>query len=107
MAMLKANFEIETPSLIEDAIQFIDEIYTKIEEEEKKGQHFQDIQGDVFEYLLKATNAASHFPIYIRITIDGKRLEFSTKKFVDSSKWSPELSRMKGNSEEASSLMIP
>lgn len=58
MAMVKANFEIETPSLIEDAIQFIDEIYTKIEEEEDKGQHFQDIQGDVFEYLLKATNEA-------------------------------------------------
>lgn len=58
MAMVKANFEIETPSLIEDAIQFIDEIYAKIEEEEKKGQHFQDIQGDVFEYLLKATNEA-------------------------------------------------
>jgi type I restriction enzyme M protein len=58
MAMVKANFEIETPSLIEDAIQFIDEIYAKIEEEEDKGQHFQDIQGDVFEYLLKATNEA-------------------------------------------------
>lgn len=58
MAMVKANFEIETPSLIEDAIQFIDEIYSKIEEEESKGQHFQDIQGDVFEYLLKATNEA-------------------------------------------------
>lgn len=58
MAMVKANFEIETPSLIEDAIQFIDEIYAKIEEEEEKGQHFQDIQGDVFEYLLKATNEA-------------------------------------------------
>jgi len=58
MAMLKANFEIETPSLIEDSIQFIDEIYQKISEEELKGQHFQDIQGDVFEYLLKATNEA-------------------------------------------------
>jgi site-specific recombinase XerD len=49
-------------------------------------------------------NAAGQFPIYIRITIDGKRLEFSTKKFVDASKWSPELSRMKGNSEDARSL---
>lgn len=58
MAMVKANFEIETPSLIEDAIQFVDEIYIKIEVEEEKGQHFQDIQGDVFEYLLKATNEA-------------------------------------------------
>jgi site-specific recombinase XerD len=49
-------------------------------------------------------NAAGQFPIYIRITIDGKRLEFSTKKFVEAAKWSPELSRMKGNSEDARSL---
>lgn len=49
-------------------------------------------------------NAAGQFPIYIRITIDGKRLEFSTKKFVDFAKWSPELSKMKGNSEETRSL---
>lgn len=49
-------------------------------------------------------NAAGQFPIYIRITIDGKRLEFSTKKFVDPTKWSPELSKMKGNSEETRSL---
>lgn len=49
-------------------------------------------------------NAAGQFPIYIRLTVDGKRLEFSSKKFIDSSKWSPELSKMKGNSEEARSL---
>jgi site-specific recombinase XerD len=49
-------------------------------------------------------NAAGQFPIYIRLTVDGKRLEFSSKKFIDSSKWSPELSKMKGNSEGARSL---
>lgn len=58
IAMAKANFEIETPSLIEDAIEFIDDIYIKIEEEEANAQHFQDTQGDVFEYLLKATSEA-------------------------------------------------
>jgi len=58
IAMAKANFEIETPSLIEDAIEFIDDIYIKIEEEEANAQYFQDTQGDVFEYLLKATSEA-------------------------------------------------
>lgn len=42
--------------------------------------------------------------IYLRITIDGQRLEISTKRYVESSKWSSESGRMKGNSEEARSL---
>jgi site-specific recombinase XerD len=49
-------------------------------------------------------NAAGRFPIYVRLTVDGKRMEFSTKKFIDSNKWSPEMSKMKGNSEDARSL---
>ena len=49
-------------------------------------------------------NAAGQLPIYIRLTVDGKRMEFSTKKFIDSNKWSSEMSRMKGNSEDARSL---
>ncbi|MBB1195046.1 SAM-dependent DNA methyltransferase [Flavobacterium sp. SOK18b] len=57
--MKKAKFGIETPSLIEDTIKIIDEIFAKIEEEEKdKNQHFQDTLGDVYEYLLRATNEA-------------------------------------------------
>jgi hypothetical protein len=31
-------------------------------------------------------------------------MEFSTKKFIDSAKWSPEMSKMKGNTENARSL---
>jgi site-specific recombinase XerD len=49
-------------------------------------------------------NAAGLLPIYVRLTIDGKRMEFSTKKFIDSAKWSPEMSKMKGNTENARSL---
>jgi site-specific recombinase XerD len=49
-------------------------------------------------------NAAGQLPIYVRLTVDGKRMEFSTKKFIDSSKWSPEMSKMKGSTEEARSL---
>ena len=49
-------------------------------------------------------NAAGQLPIYIRLTVDGQRFEFSSKKFIEKSKWSPELSKMKGNSEEARTL---
>lgn len=49
-------------------------------------------------------NTTGLFPIYVRLTVDGKRFEYSTKKFIDPSKWSNELSKMKGNSEEARSI---
>ncbi|TRW99914.1 site-specific integrase [Flavobacterium gawalongense] len=49
-------------------------------------------------------NAAGQLPIYIRLTVDGQRFEFSSKKFIEKSKWSPELSKMKGSSEEARTL---
>jgi site-specific recombinase XerD len=43
-------------------------------------------------------------PIYTRITINGKRIELSTNRFVEMSKWSTEAGKMKGNSEEARSI---
>ena len=49
-------------------------------------------------------NATGQLPICIRLTVDGQRFEFSSKKFIDKSKWSPELSKMKGSSEEARTL---
>lgn len=56
--MKKAQFGINNAILLEDAIKIVDEIYVEIEKEEKVHQHFQDTQGDVYEYLLKATNEA-------------------------------------------------
>lgn len=49
-------------------------------------------------------NANGLLPIYVRLTVDGKRLEFSTKKFVEKSKWSSELAKMKGATDEARSI---
>ena len=40
-------------------------------------------------------------PVYLRITVNGKRSECSTGKNIDPSKWNSEISRLKGNSEEA------
>ena len=53
-------------------------------------------------YVKRAkANTQGLAPIFQRITIDGKRLESSTGKFVQPDKWSTEMSKMKGNSEEA------
>src|ERR1044072_8184864 len=43
-------------------------------------------------------------PIYLRITVDGKRIEQTTNRFVELSKWSAAASKMKGNSAEARAL---
>ncbi len=43
-------------------------------------------------------------PIYIRVTIDGERIELSTKRYTLPEKWSVEGSCMKGYSAEAKSI---
>lgn len=40
-------------------------------------------------------------PIYLRITINGARIELSTSRFVEKTKWNAEAGKMKGSSEEA------
>ncbi|WP_140487135.1 site-specific integrase [Flavobacterium sp. GSA192] len=56
-------------------------------------------------YAKKAKAAANGLvPIYTRITINGKRIELSTNRFVEISKWSTEAGKIKGNSEEARSI---
>ena len=56
-------------------------------------------------YAKKAKAAANGLiPIYMRITINGKRIELSTNRFVEISKWSTEAGKMKGTSEEARSI---
>lgn len=49
-------------------------------------------------------NANGLFPIYTRITVNGKRVEMSTGRFVEPSKWSASAGKMKGQSEEARSV---
>ena len=57
-------------------------------------------------FLLKTakTNSKGLIPIYLRITVDGKRFEISTQKFVEKSKWSSEMKKMKGTNDEARSV---
>lgn len=56
----------------------------------------------VLFYLKRAkVNAQGLAPIFQRITINGKRLDNSTGKFVDPVKWNSDTSKLRGSSEEA------
>src|ERR1035438_10010321 len=55
----------------------------------------------VLFYLRKAKTMNDNLvPIYLRVTIDGKRFEVTTDRFIDSSRWSSRAGKMKGTSEE-------
>lgn len=47
-------------------------------------------------------NKSGQLPIYVRFTYRGKRKEFSTKYFIDTSKWDSRASKVKGNNKESS-----
>lgn len=49
-------------------------------------------------------NAKGQFPIYVRLTVNGIRTEFSTKKFIEPKRWLSEACKMKGSTEEARSI---
>jgi site-specific recombinase XerD len=59
----------------------------------------------VLFYLKRAkVNAQGQVPIFQRVTVNSKRIDKSTGKYVDAQKWSSETSKVKGNSEEARSI---
>jgi hypothetical protein len=57
-------------------------------------------------FYTKSAKASKNglLPIYLRITVDGVRIEISTSRYVEKSKWSVEGAKMKGNSEGARSI---
>src|SRR5450631_1780636 len=59
----------------------------------------------VLFYLRKAkTTNENLVPIYLRVTIDGKRFEVTTDRFIDPARWSSKAGKIKGTSEEFRSL---
>lgn len=57
--MKNAVFIIPKPLLLAEAVKTIDEIFVEMEKDaDEKGQAFQDIQGDVYEYLLSEIASA-------------------------------------------------
>ena len=56
-------------------------------------------------YVKKSkTNSLGESPIYLRITIDGKITEISTKRTIQASKWNSPAQKVNGSSEEIKSL---
>ena len=49
-------------------------------------------------------NKQGLIPVYIRITLNGKRWEYSTKHFIESKTWDAKNSKIKGNGKEASTI---
>lgn len=57
--MQDAVFIIPKASLLVEAVGIIDEIYAELERErQQSGQPFQDVQGDLYEYLLSEISSA-------------------------------------------------
>ena len=46
-------------------------------------------------------NKRNEFPIYLRITVDGKRAELSTHRFVDEKSWDAKSQRVKNRATNA------
>lgn len=68
--MENAVFLIPKPSLLDEAIRAIDDIYNEIERQQKEGQTFQDNLGDLYEYLLN------------EISKSGKNGQFRTPRHI-------------------------
>ncbi|UCA58535.1 site-specific integrase [Chryseobacterium rhizoplanae] len=49
-------------------------------------------------------NSSGEAPIYLRITVDGKISEISTKRTIQASKWNPKAQKANGSTEESRSL---
>lgn len=58
----------------------------------------------IFYMKNSKTNSKGLAPIYFRVTVNGKRFEISTNRFIEKSKWSTEQRKVKGNSDEARSI---
>ena len=57
--MQDAVFMVPKPSLLVEAVGIIDDIYAELERErQQEGQSFQDVQGDLYEYLLSEIASA-------------------------------------------------
>lgn len=58
----------------------------------------------LFWLCTQKTDSSSKAPIYCRITIDGKRTQFSTGIKIESAKWSSASSKATGTTQEAKNL---
>ena len=59
-------------------------------------------------FALKKTKILANgtAPIYLRLTIEGNRIEFTTRRYVIPAKWNPATQKMTGTHEEARSFNL-
>jgi len=50
------------------------------------------------------TNAEGLAPVYLRITVDGVRIEVSSKRYVNPDKWNTNEQKLTGNSEDVKTI---
>jgi integrase len=70
----------------------------------KKGGIVETKLSILFYSKTAKTTREGLVPIYLRVTISGKRFEQSTQRYVIPTKWSAEAGKAKGNTEEARTL---
>ncbi|HTK19677.1 MAG TPA: Arm DNA-binding domain-containing protein [Mucilaginibacter sp.] len=59
----------------------------------------------VLFYLKKSRTAKEgRFPIYSRLTVDGKRVEWNTQRMCTTEQWSTKSCRVSGTSKEAKAI---
>ncbi len=68
--MRNATFDINNATLLKEAIDDINSIFTDIKIQQEEGQQFQDTQGDVYEYLIN------------EIGTSGKNGQFRTPRHI-------------------------
>jgi len=64
-----------------------------------------NISVSILFYIKRAkVNNLGVCPIYTRVTVNSKRFEFSTNKYINPDKWSSDGSKVKGTNEEARTI---
>lgn len=68
--MKDAVNEINSPSLLSDAVEIINSVYDDIEKDKEGGEQLQDVQGDIYEYLIN------------ELSTSGKNGQFRTPRHI-------------------------
>jgi hypothetical protein len=58
----------------------------------------------LFYAKISRTTVRETIPIYLRVTIEGKRMEVTTNRFVLRHQWCTKLCQVRGNSREADEI---
>ncbi len=60
--------------------------------------------GILFHTLKSKTRKDGKVPIYMRLTIEGKRTEYALKRFIEPKRWNPEAGKARGTNDESQEI---